>query len=479
MSSIYSDRVQETTETEGTGVLELLGTPDGSFFSFIDAFGDNGVCKYTIIDSENGDCEIGIGTVNLPVGTGGDPNTLSRDYVIRSTNGDALVDFGAGTKTVICSLPSRQARLLESPIQLPGRLTGASGTPVPTSDQTGVSTLYYALYPPRGNLLSLYKNGVWRPYPISEIQGAVPSSVFRIYDVYAYDNDYDDSGELDFEFVAWDSGGQTTASVSGATNATPIVVTTSSSHGFSTGNLVGCNSFGGNTAPNGKMWSITVLSSTTFQLDGSVGNGAYTSGGTVYLIPTARTTNYTTQDGMLVQSGATDRLLLGSIMTGATSGQTEDSESARLIINAHNRIFRKLKCVETTDSWTYSTNTNRPSNNNTTLGQNRLMWLCSIAEETIEFFNCQSYLRGSAVNQVGALVGIGIDSTSVNSADINGGLSDTNGNTAVGKYDGIPSIGAHYAQRLEGVAGASATTTWYGDNGWTTLKSGMVGRVPV
>lgn len=68
--------------------------------------------------------------------------------------------------------------------------------------------------------------------------------------------------------------------VSGATNASPIVVTTSAAHLLSTGQTVVVASVGDNTAANGT-FTITVLTSTTFSLDGSTGNGAYTSGGTV------------------------------------------------------------------------------------------------------------------------------------------------------------------------------------------------------
>lgn len=69
-----------------------------------------------------------------------------------------------------------------------------------------------------------------------------------------------------------------TGSVTGATNASPIVIT-SSGHGLSTGDQVTITSVGGNTASNGQ-WVITVLSSSTFSLTGSTGNGSYTSGGT-------------------------------------------------------------------------------------------------------------------------------------------------------------------------------------------------------
>jgi hypothetical protein len=67
--------------------------------------------------------------------------------------------------------------------------------------------------------------------------------------------------------------------VTGATNATPIVITTAA-HGLATGDVVTIASVGGNTNAN-STFKVTVLSTTTFSLDGSSGNAAYTSGGTV------------------------------------------------------------------------------------------------------------------------------------------------------------------------------------------------------
>ncbi|MBL7988904.1 MAG: hypothetical protein JNJ94_12645 [Chlorobi bacterium] len=74
--------------------------------------------------------------------------------------------------------------------------------------------------------------------------------------------------------------------VSGATNATPIVVTTSATHGLSTGDKVAICGVGGNTNANG-VFSITVLSTTTFSVQDVrtgtdiAGSGSYTSGGYV------------------------------------------------------------------------------------------------------------------------------------------------------------------------------------------------------
>ncbi len=68
--------------------------------------------------------------------------------------------------------------------------------------------------------------------------------------------------------------------ISGATNATPIVITTTAAHLSVTGDTVEVSGVGGNTAAIG-VWQITRISGTTFSLNGSVGSGAYTSGGTV------------------------------------------------------------------------------------------------------------------------------------------------------------------------------------------------------
>lgn len=75
--------------------------------------------------------------------------------------------------------------------------------------------------------------------------------------------------------------GSNTKSVSGATDANPLVVTTSAPHLLQTGDVVTIAGVGGNVLANGT-FEITVLSSTTFSIpvDASAGS-AYTSGGTV------------------------------------------------------------------------------------------------------------------------------------------------------------------------------------------------------
>lgn len=65
--------------------------------------------------------------------------------------------------------------------------------------------------------------------------------------------------------------------ITGATNATPIVITVAANSGLKTGDRIAISGITGNTGANGH-WTIEYASATTFKLLGSVGNGSY--GGT-------------------------------------------------------------------------------------------------------------------------------------------------------------------------------------------------------
>lgn len=75
---------------------------------------------------------------------------------------------------------------------------------------------------------------------------------------------------------------ETAVNISAATQANPVAVTTSSSHGYSTGDQVFISGVAGMTELNGKFFVITVTGATTFTLDSIDGSGytAYSSGGT-------------------------------------------------------------------------------------------------------------------------------------------------------------------------------------------------------
>jgi hypothetical protein len=73
--------------------------------------------------------------------------------------------------------------------------------------------------------------------------------------------------------------------ITGATNATPIVVTTSAAHGVVDVSYATVAGVLGNTAANGS-WVVERVTTTTLLLRNSVGNAAYTSGGTLTKLST-------------------------------------------------------------------------------------------------------------------------------------------------------------------------------------------------
>lgn len=104
IDGILADAVFETTTTTGTGTISLGGAQTG-YEAFSDNFADGKLVTYVIEqiqEDANGNTtgisrEVGIGTLST-----GSPDTISRDYVLSSSNSDALVNFGSGTKDVYC-----------------------------------------------------------------------------------------------------------------------------------------------------------------------------------------------------------------------------------------------------------------------------------------------------------------------------------------------------------------------------------------
>jgi hypothetical protein len=70
-----------------------------------------------------------------------------------------------------------------------------------------------------------------------------------------------------------------TLTISNATNATPIVVTTTTPHLLTRDATVYISGVTGNTAAN-DFWTVTPIDASSFSLQNSVGNGDYVSGGT-------------------------------------------------------------------------------------------------------------------------------------------------------------------------------------------------------
>ena len=187
---------------------------------------------------------------------------------------------------------------------------------------------------------------------------------------------------------------------------------------------------------------------------------------------TTRATALVLQDGVYVKSGATTRRYLGTFRTTATIGQTEDSLEKRYLWNVNQRKPRAVRRIEATNSWTYASASYQSANASTA---NRIGVVVGLAEDAIEVSVHAHVIQSNT--QIGA-VGIGLDSTSTNSAIVSGVSSGPVGgqrHQISARYVGVPGLGFHYLQWLEyAVAG---TVTFEGDNGVTYEQSGMTGMV--
>lgn len=112
------------------------------------------------------------------------------------------------------------------------------------------------------------------------------------------------------EIVEWQSttGGEMPSqsalaqTITNASNAEPIVIATSDSHGYANGDTVVIEGVSGNTAANGR-WQIANITADTFELVSSVGNGSYVSGGTATRISGSRCSLMAVWGGRIVMSG--------------------------------------------------------------------------------------------------------------------------------------------------------------------------------
>ena len=100
---IFADRVKETSETTGTGTLDLEGASTG-FLTFVQGIGDANRCYYVISDGTQ--FEVGIGTV-----TAAATDTLSRNTILQTSNNDtAAISWGEGIRDVYVTNHPRNCR---------------------------------------------------------------------------------------------------------------------------------------------------------------------------------------------------------------------------------------------------------------------------------------------------------------------------------------------------------------------------------
>jgi len=121
MTFIVADRVQETTNSPGTGTATLLGAVSG-YQSFSTGVGINNTTFYVIADQLGTNWEVGLGALNS-TGT-----VLTRTTVYSSSNGGSTVNFATGTQYVWCDYPSSKAVIQGSPVNFSSIGATTAGT---------------------------------------------------------------------------------------------------------------------------------------------------------------------------------------------------------------------------------------------------------------------------------------------------------------------------------------------------------------
>jgi hypothetical protein len=236
------------------------------------------------------------------------------------------------------------------------------------------------------------------------------------------------------------------------------------------------------TLYNGSVWTQYSTAEVSLAL-GTLSNATnydvfanYSSGVVLSLVAwtnsTTRATALVRQDGMYVKSGATDHLYLGTITTTSTT-TTEDSIANRYVYNFYNQTPRKLKVISSVNSWAYTTAAYRQADGSTA---NQFNYVCGDPGGGGALTARVIGIVGSSSGTQSGAVGVGIDSTTANSADMFGNnvfASVVEQIQAV--YDGYPGIGKHTIAWLEY---GGANVTFYGNVGLSTIfQAGMTGIV--
>ena len=183
----------------------------------------------------------------------------------------------------------------------------------------------------------------------------------------------------------------------------------------------------------------------------------------------------TTQDGIGVKTGATDRLLVALCYADAAGAITTYAEDAatQLVNNVFNKRKIFLYKKESTNSWTYNSATWRPANASTL---NRLSLVCdgkNFVTSHVELYTSRS-ANGDSV-----LPGVALDATNtsdtqslmlmINSVSVNGPVAN--------HYVGNPAAGYHFLQWTERAAVGGVAVSVYGDFGIAVIQSTIFGEM--
>ena len=173
--------------------------------------------------------------------------------------------------------------------------------------------------------------------------------------------------------------------------------------------------------------------------------------------------------GILAKSGDSTRRYVGTIQ-GTSTTTTEDSAACRYVWNVQHRALRTLYAADSTASWTYTSPSFREVRAQSTFGTSRVGVVIGLSQDAVE-------LTGAAqVTQSGTAsvqIGIGINSTSANSALIQTWAASSSRLSPSARLITVPAVGLNFYALLEASA-ASGTTTWWGSNPGPVTDSSQV-----
>lgn len=302
-----------------------------------------------------------------------------------------------------------------------GYLTLTTGQPVIANDVIAATAIYYT--PDAGGFVPIFDGANVQSYPFAQLTLTLAAQHLANQ---AYDGFITLLGGVVsvVSGPAWRNPGQ---AITAATNATPIVIT-ANSHGLQTGDDAMISGVMGNTAANGR-WVVTRVDANTYSLDGSVGNGAYTSntGHFASRGAGAGTSELTRGDGFAVNAqqitgrngGNTYTIeagrgtYVGSFVIDGTNGQVTCHRSYGQsrkwsLWNAYNQKLITLRAGDSTASWTYATSAWRQARNQT--ANSLIAFLGGVGQLDASYADAYENTAGGGANE--GRVGVGWQSTS-------------------------------------------------------------------
>lgn len=336
------------------------------------------------------------------------------------------------------SLP-KGLKWITRPITPQARLTLTSGTPITSSNVTGAGTLYWT--PIDNGQITLYDTSanLWKRLTLTEISLSLAGLIVGvIYDIFVYNN----SGTPTLEALAWKKVTASNSPTAGSSKTINLSDTSTLAVGMKVTVRDGSHS---------EITQITAVVASTSITVNTLANSYTTPDVYGYL---ARATALSTQNGMKIKSGDASRLWVGKIRITSTTGQTEDSDARRFVVNTYNKENRRL-FVSDFAQHTFTGGSFRSWNADDT---KRIEFLAEL-EDLIELSisaNTKSSMAG-----VGARTGIAIDNTTTLDSET---TSLNNENTQyvemtlpIRKKGVTLGIGYHYVQAIEMQQGGSGS----------------------